>query len=169
MAGDRAGAGRYRQPLYRLYRAAGGDPAICGVIGASVVGVMGDRTGFGVALGLAITRYVLALVAAYVVAVIASKLAPAFGGRESIVQGLKLIAYSATASWIGGVFGLIPVLSFVAIVFSLYSLYLLFIGAAAVMSVPESRAVGYAAAVIVVTIAVYVAVALVGERIISMM
>jgi hypothetical protein len=130
-------------------------PPVCSVIGLSVVGIMGYRMGFGAALGWAITRYVLSLVAVYVAALIASKLAPTFGGRDNLVQGLKLIAYSATASWIGGVFGLIPILSVLGVLMSLYSLYLLFTGAAVVMSVPEDRAVGYSAAVIIATIGVF--------------
>ncbi len=130
-------------------------PPVCSIIGLSVVGIMGYRMGFGTALGGAITRYVLSLVAVYVAALIASKLAPTFGGRDNLVQGLKLIAYSATASWVGGVFGLIPVLWPLGALMSLYSLYLLFTGAAVVMSVPEDRTVGYSAAVIIATIGVF--------------
>jgi Yip1 domain len=130
-------------------------PPLCSVIGLSVVGMMGYRMGFGAALGWAITRYILALVAVYIAALIASKLAQTFGGRDNLVQGLKLIAYSATASWVGGIFALIPVLSILGALMSLYSLYLLFTGAAVVMSVPEDRAVGYSAAVIIATIGVF--------------
>src|SRR5579864_6351989 len=130
-------------------------PPLCGLVGFSVVGFMGYRMGLGTALGGAIVRYVLSLVAVYVAALIAAKLAPAFGGRDSLVQGLKLIAYSATASWIGGVFALIPILSILSLLTSLYSLYLLFTGAAVVMTVPEDRAVGYSAAVIIATIGVF--------------
>jgi hypothetical protein len=130
-------------------------PPVCSAIGLSVVGIMAYRMGFGAALGWAIMRYVLSLVAVYVAALIASKLAPTFGGRDNLVQGLKLIAYSATANWIGGVFGLIPVLSILGVVMSLYSLYLLFTGAAVVMSVPEDRVVGYSAAVVIATMGVF--------------
>jgi hypothetical protein len=128
---------------------------VCGAIGMSVVGIMGFRIGFGTALVSAIVQYILSLIAVYVAALIASKLAPAFGGRDNLVQGLKLIAYSATASWVGGVFALIPLLSILGALVSLYSLYLLFSGAAVMMSVPEDRAVGYAAAVIIATIGVF--------------
>jgi hypothetical protein len=130
-------------------------PPVCSVIGLSVVGIMGYHMGFGAALGWAIMRYVLSLVAVYIAALIASKLAPTFSGQDNLVQGLKLIAYSATASWVGGVFGLIPVLSVLGVLTSVYSLYLLFAGAPVVMSVPEDRAVGYAAAVIIATIGVF--------------
>lgn len=130
-------------------------PPVCSFIGLTVFGFMGYRMGFGAALGWAITRYVLSLVGVYVAALIASKLAPTFGGRDNLVQGLKLIAYSATASWVGGVFALIPLLSILGALMALYSLYLLFTGAAVTMNVPEDRAVGYAAAVIIATIGVF--------------
>lgn len=128
---------------------------VCSAIGLSVIGIMGFHIGFGAALGSAVVQYIFSLIAVYVAALIASKLAPAFGGRDNLVQGLKLIAYSATASWVGGVFGLIPVLSILGFLVSLYSLYLLFSGAAVMMSIPEDRAVGYAAAVIIATIGVF--------------
>jgi hypothetical protein len=130
-------------------------PPVCSVIGLSLVGFMGYRIGFGTALGGAITHYIFSLIAVYIAALIASKLAPTFGGRDNLVQGLKLIAYSATASWVGGLFGLIPLLSILGLLMSLYSLYLLFTGAALVMSVPEDRAVGYSVAVIIATIGVF--------------
>jgi hypothetical protein len=144
-------------------------PPVCGFIGLTVFGFMGFRMGFGDVLGWSITRYVLSLVAVFVAALVASKLAPVFGGRDNLVQGIKLVAFSATASWVGGVFGLIPLLSILGALMSLYSLYLLFTGAAVTMSVPEDRAVGYAAAVIIATIGVflilaYIAASIAGHR-----
>lgn len=130
-------------------------PPVCGAIGLWLIGFMGFHIGFGAALGGAILRYILSLIAIYVAALIASKLAPTFGGRDDLVRGLKLTAYSATASWVGGVFGLIPMLWILHGLMSLYSLYLLFAGAAVMMTVPEDRAVGYAAAVIIATIGVF--------------
>lgn len=130
-------------------------PAVCSFLGMWIIGIMGFHVGFFAGLTSGVVRYVLGLVAVYVAALIASKLAPSFGGREDIVQGIKLIGFAATASWVGGVFGLIPALGILSILTSLYSLYLLFTGAAIVMSVPEDRAVGYAAAVIILTIAVF--------------
>lgn len=130
-------------------------PPVCGFIGFSIVGMGGMHMGFGRGLISALVQYVLSLVAVYVSAFIASKIAPSFGGREDLVQALKLIAFSATASWVGGVFGLLPVLLILSAAMSLYSLYLLFVGAAVVMEVPEDRAVGYSVAVIVLTIGVF--------------
>jgi hypothetical protein len=130
-------------------------PPVCSFIGLSVFGIAGFRMGIGSGLAMAIVHYVLTLVGVYVAALIASKLAPTFGGRDDLVQALKLIAFSATASWVGGIFGLIPLLGILSLLMSLYGLYLLFAGAAIVMSIPEERAVGYGVAVIVCTAAVF--------------
>ena len=130
-------------------------PPVCSFIGMTVVGFAGFRMGLGGALAVAIVHYVMTLISVFVAALIASKLAPTFGGQDNLVQALKLIAFAATASWVGGVFGLIPLLGILSLLMSLYGLYLLFAGAAVVMSIPEDRAVGYGVAVIVCTIAVF--------------
>ncbi len=130
-------------------------PAVCSFLGMWIIGIMGFHVGFFGGLTGAILHYVLGLAAVYVAALVASKLAPTFGGQDNIVQALKLIAFSATASWVGGVFGLIPALGILSLLMSIYSLYLLFTGAALVMNVPEDRAVSYAAAVIILTVGVF--------------
>jgi hypothetical protein len=69
------------------------------------------------------------------------------------VSAFKLAAYAATASWLAGVFTLVPGLSFLSIL-GLYSLYLLYIGAPILMKVPADRALSYTAVVIVVGIVI---------------
>ena len=66
--------------------------------------------GLGVGAGLVgmIVIYAINLAATYVVALLAQFLAPQFGGRADIVDALKLVAYSSTPAWVGGVFNLIP-------------------------------------------------------------
>lgn len=149
---------RYIMPLAAI-------PPVCSFIGLSIIGMAGFRVGIGFGLVTAIVHYIVGLVSVYIAALIASKLAPTFGGRDDMVQGLKLIAYSATAAWVGGLFGLIPVLSILSLVMGLYSLYLLFTGAGVVMSVPEDRAVGYGVAVLVATFAVFIILAYLATRI----
>jgi hypothetical protein len=133
---------------------------------ATTIGTIlfGERIAFTsltnpVPLSTAITRgvaaYVLALVSVFVVSQIISLLAPGFGGQKNDVQALKAAAYSSTAAWLGGVFGLIPALGIVSLIFALYSLYLLYVGLPIVMKVPQDRAMGYTAVVIIVTIVVF--------------
>ena len=102
-----------------------------------------------------VARYVLALLGVFVVSRVISLLAPGFGGQRNDVQGLKAAAYSSTASWVGGIFLLLPALSLVSLIFSLYSLVLLYIGLPIVMKVPQDRAMGYTAVVIIVSIVIF--------------
>lgn len=134
---------------------------ICSTIGMIL---FGQRIAFTsltnpVPLSTAITRgvaaYVLALVSVFGVAQLISLLAPGFGGQKNDVQALKAAAYSSTAAWLGGVFGLIPALGIVSLIFLLYSLYLLYVGLPIVMKVPQDRAMGYTAVVIIAYIVVF--------------
>jgi hypothetical protein len=137
---------------------------ICGTIGMLI---FGQRIAFTsltnpVPISTAITRgvaaYVLALLSTFVVTQIINLLSPNFGGQKNDVQALKAAAYSSTAAWIGGIFALVPALGLVSLIFSLYSLYLLYVGLPIVMKVPQDRAMGYTAVVIIVTIVVFLVV-----------
>ena len=82
---------------------------IAQVIGYSVFGItipfMGTyRVPIGSAITSAIVTYILTLVATYVLALIIDALAPTFNGQRSQIQGLKVAAYSSTASWVAGIF-----------------------------------------------------------------
>src|SRR5690606_3642275 len=129
--------------------------AVAGFIGSLVSGVS-----FGTALVWAIVQYVLAFVAAYVVALIINALAPRFGGRSSADDALKLSVYSSTPSWLAGIFAIVPALAFLAIL-GLYGIYLLYTGAGPLMRVPQERAVGFTAVVILLAIVVMFVIALV--------
>jgi len=133
-------------------------PPLCGWLGFAL---LFHRIGIGPGLGLlaALVRYVLALAGVYVLAIIASKLAPTFGGRDDMNQGLKLIAYSATAAWVSGVLLLLPILAMLSLLLSLYSLYLLYLGVTPTMGVPAERAVPYTVAMIVASVIVFALVA----------
>ena len=54
--------------------------------------------------------FLLSLVMVFVLALIVNALAPTFGGTKNQVQALKLVAYGCTAGFLGGIFGLIPML-----------------------------------------------------------
>jgi hypothetical protein len=142
-------------------------PVICQAIGMSLIGIsipfVGGhyRTPIVTALVRACVLYVLALVAVYLVALIVDALAPSFGGTKNQVQALKVVAYSYTASWIGGIFSLIPALGVVGLLFALYSLYLLFLGLPVLMKSPQDKAVGYTVVVVVVTIIVTIVIGVV--------
>ncbi|MEI9850829.1 MAG: Yip1 family protein [Sphingomonas sp.] len=88
-----------------------------------------------------------------------------FRRQKNSVQALKVAAYSATASWVAGIFGIIPQISFLSIV-GLYSLYLLFVGLPILMRVPKEKAAGYTIVTIVVAIVVYIVVGAISSAVI---
>ena len=106
------------------------------------------------AIAHGVATYVLALLSVLVLSRIISLLASGFGGSRNDVQGLKAAAYASTAAWVGGVFLIFPPLAIVSLIFSLYSLVLLYLGLPIVMKVPQDRAMGYTAVVIIVWIVV---------------
>jgi hypothetical protein len=105
------------------------------------------------ALWTAVVQYGLQLGGVFVFALIIDALAPRFGGQQDRVSAFKLAAYSATASWLAGVFTLIPGLSFLSIL-GLYSLYLLYTGVPVLMRVPAERAMPYTIVIIVIAIVI---------------
>ena len=123
---------------------------IAGLLRAGALGLMAT-------ILIAIVGFVLAIVSVYVLGFIAAKIAPSFGGKDDLSQGLKLVAYSYTAAWVAGILNIIPVVGpIIVLIASLYGLYLLYTGVSPVMSVPKERAVGYTVVVILVAIGVYV-------------
>ena len=132
-------------------------PAVAGFIGGSIIGY----GAFGVSFKVPITQgiaamvvgYALALGGAYVLALIINALAPNFGGTKNMNQALKLAIYSATASWLAGIFSLIPGLSILGLL-GLYSLYLLYTGLPLLMKSPEDKAMTYTIVIVVCAIVI---------------
>jgi hypothetical protein len=135
-------------------------PVICQAIGMSMIGMtipfIGGhyKTPIVSALISAAVLYCFSLVAVYIVALIVDALAPSFGGTKNQVQALKVVAYSYTASWVGGILSLIPALSILGVLFGLYSLYLLYLGLPVLMKSPPDKSLGYTVVVVICTIIV---------------
>lgn len=128
-------------------------PAVAGFIGYSLVGVgaFGVSVRVPVVQGLVsmVVGYALSLAMAFVMALVANALAPRFGGQAQLPRAFQLIAYGATAGWLGGVFSAMPPLAMLGVLAALYSVYLIYRGVPVLMRVPGDRAVGYTAALIV--------------------
>ncbi len=137
-------------------------PAIATFIGTSLVGVgfLGTTYRIPITAGVAqmILSYVLSLGVVYVVALVIDALAPNFGGQKNFMQAFKVAAFTPTASWLAGIFYVIPVLGILAIV-GLYSLYLLYLGLPRLMKAPEDKAIPYTVVVIIVLIVLFIVVA----------
>jgi Yip1 domain len=141
---------------------------IAQVIGYSVFGIsvpfMGTyRVPIGSAITSALVTYVLSLAATYVLALIIDALAPTFNGQKSQIQALKVAAYSSTASWVAGIFHLIPGLRLLTIL-GLYSLYLLYLGLPVLMKSPREKAMAYTAVVILAAIVLFMVIGVIAGR-----
>ncbi|HEV8149360.1 MAG TPA: Yip1 family protein [Gemmatimonadales bacterium] len=143
-------------------------PAIAGLIGLTVFGVsfVGMRVtlGFGDALAGAAVRFVGALLGVYVLALIIDALAPSFGGQKNSTQALKVAVYSSTASWLAGVFLIIPSLGVLSVL-GLYSLYLLYLGLPQLMKSPADKALVYTVVVVVCGVVIFLLVGMLVGRV----
>jgi hypothetical protein len=135
-------------------------PVVCQAIGMSLIGFSIPFVGghykspLGSALMSAAVMYCFALIGVFIISLVVDALAPSFGGTKNSVQALKVVAYAYTASWVGGIFSLLPALSWVALFFGLYSLYLLYLGLPVLMKSPQDKAVGYTVVVIICSIVI---------------
>lgn len=133
------------------------------LIGVSVPFIGTMRVGVLSGLGMAVTSYVLGLVAVYVMALIANALAPTFKGEQSLPQALKLVAYAYTPAWLAGILGILPFLGILALLASLYALYLLYLGLPVMMKCPRDKALGYTAVLVVLGIVAGIVISLVSH------
>ncbi len=128
---------------------------IASAIGMSVFGInvffATVRTPIQWAISAAILHYVLSLIVVYVLGLVIDALATNFGGEKNPLQAFKLAAYSITAVWVVGIFGLLPNLWILGFL-GLYSLYLLYVGLPKLMKSPAEKSLGYTAVVVIVMI-----------------
>ncbi len=121
----------------------------------------------GAGLGIAIASYVIALVVVYVVALIADMLAPSFGGSKDLDGSLKLVAYSMTAAWVGGLFHVVPLVGWlIGLAASVYSIYLFYVGAPIMKKCAPDKAVFFTVAVVLCTLVLQI---LLGSVLMAMM
>jgi hypothetical protein len=128
-------------------------PAVAGFVGLSLIGIGGFGLNLRVPLvsGLVhmVVSYVLSLVLVFVFALVVDALAPTFGGTRNRIAAVKLVAYAMTASFVGGVFALVPSLSVLGLLASVYSIYLLYLGVPVLMKCPPDKAAAYTAVAVV--------------------
>ena len=137
------------------------------VFGHSVLGTT-YRPGIMQAVVTAITSYIITLVGVFILALVIDALAPSFGATKNRIQAFKVAAYSGTAAWIAGIFGLLPGLGFLSLL-GLYSLYLLYLGLPRLMKSPADKAMGYTAVTVVAAIVVAFVSSLVLVPVVAMM
>jgi hypothetical protein len=134
-------------------------PVVAGFIGTMWLGsglVTTGVTGGGLMwwLGFAIAEYVVALVGVFIAAVVIEWLAPKFKSTGTLVDALKVVAYSSTPIWIAGILKLVPLLGLLAIVAAIYAIYLCYLGLPHVMKTPKDQVVIFmiVAAVVIIVV-----------------
>ena len=129
-------------------------PPVCGLTDAALSGRL--RQDLGEALLLAAVAYALTFAVVYALARFADALAPAFGGRRSPPDALKLVVYSKTPAWLAGAFALYSNLGVLSLL-GFYALYVLWIGAPAMMKTPRGKTPHYVGAVAIGAFAIHFA------------
>ncbi len=131
-------------------------PAVAAFIGFSLIGTSGFGVSYRlpIAAGVAhmIVSYVLSLGMVYVLALIIDALAPTFGGQKNFMQAFKVAAFAPTASWLAGIFYIVPALGILAVLGGLYSLFLLYAGLAPLMKTSQEKSIAYTVVVILAAI-----------------
>jgi len=131
-------------------------PAIAGFIGMTLIGYsmfgVTVRTPLVAGVATLILGYALSLVMVYVIALIADALAPSFQGQKNFFNAFKLIAFSMTPGFLGGVFSLLPALAVLGLLASLYGIYLLYLGVPTLIKVPQDKAVPYTVVLVICAI-----------------
>ena len=120
--------------------------AVAALIGFGVIGVpVGPAKVASMSLGLrqAVLQLVSMIGGAYLTAFIVNSLAEKYASQKNMDQALSLIAYAYTPACLGGIFQIIPSMSFIGSLAGLYSLYLLYIGLPVLMKTPPEKKTGY--------------------------
>lgn len=133
-------------------------PPLASYLGLVIFGVEIPFTGgtyrvpiFG-GLISAIIQYAGSLVTLGIVAFVIQKLGPSFKAAPSFDDALRLVAFSATASYVGGILSIVPLLGLLGILFGLYSLYTFYVGFGPMTRVPDEKRLMYFGATIVTSI-----------------
>lgn len=131
-------------------------PAVCSFIGLSLVGIGGFgfnfRIPFASGLAMMITTYILSIIMTFGMGWLASVLAPTFGGKSDLVQGLKLAVFGGTPMMLAGIFNILPALSIVGLLVALYSLYVIYLGLPMLMKNPQGKTIPYMVVLIIASI-----------------
>jgi len=134
-------------------------PAVAAFIGYGLIGysAFGVHVGsFSLGVRQAIMQYATMLGGTYLTAFVIDMLAANFGARKDLNRAFSLVAYAYTPMFVGGMFYLLPSLSWIASLAGLYGLYLLYIGLQPMMKAPAEKQTTYFVVSLIVTIVVSV-------------
>jgi len=136
--------------------------AVCRFIGTTMIGMpaLAGTVRIGMVRGFssAFVSWMLALLGAYLAAIVINKLSPTFQSRGGTTQALKLVVYAATPVWIGGILNLVPAFFLLQVLIAFYAVYLFYLGLPILMQTPADKVIPFmvVAAVVVVVLAVVI-------------
>ncbi|HMH21822.1 MAG TPA: Yip1 family protein [Puia sp.] len=142
-------------------------PAVALFIGFGLIGIgtgFGRFSDIGFGARLGVQSFVGSIIGYYLCTYVIDALAPTFGSEKNIGRSAQLVAYSFTASWVAGIFSILPSLRILSIL-GLYGVYLIYEGIPVMKKTPEDKRIGYLVLTAVVLIVITYVVALVLERI----
>jgi hypothetical protein len=145
-------------------------PAVCRVVGLlsfrgfEIFGVRYQPSFIGI-IGDGVASYALTLISVYLLALVIDQFAPQFGGERSRTQAFKVAAYSGTAFWVSGIFGLLPTVGgLFTLLGMIYSLYLLYLGLPKLMRSAPAFQLNYFALTLVASILMAIVIGVVTSR-----
>ena len=138
---------------------------------AKVIGTLifaGGVVPIGTTIIGAVVQYLLAIIIFVPLsAFLAALVAGWFGGVNEFGRGLKLVAYGSTASYVAGIFYIVPVLGLLALVAAIYGIFIFYTGITPTMNVPEGRRIGYIIALIIIWVVVFVVIGIISALILG--
>jgi hypothetical protein len=90
-----------------------------------------------------VAGYVVSLISPLVGAAVLHWLAPRFRSTGTVVDALKLVAYSSTPIWVAGAVNLVPVFSPLVALGVIYGIYLFYLGLPVIMKTPLEQVVPF--------------------------
>lgn len=140
-------------------------PAIIGLLASLLIGALLSQYMGGIMPALTTTAlisqtisgYFIGLLLVFAMGHVINAISPSFNGRQDIVQSMKLIVYSSTATWVASLLLIIPVLGFLAYFGGIaYAIYLLYLGLSPVLNVPKEKVAGMTVVVVLAYIVIAV-------------
>jgi hypothetical protein len=120
-------------------------PAIAYFIGYGLIGIDAyfyQLGGIKWGIILAAISFLSSLGTYFISAYAMDALAPSFGSAKNLGRSAQLVAYSYTASWVAGIFYILPSLSRLAIL-GAYGIYLFYVGLPIIKKTPEDKRITY--------------------------
>jgi hypothetical protein len=139
-------------------------PAVAAFVGYGLVGYsVFDVRVHSIAWGIrqAVSQFIVMSAGVYLAAFVINALAESFSAKKNINNAFALVAYAYTPMFIGGIFYVLPSLSWLSSVAGLYGLYLLYTGLQPMMKNPAEKTVGYFIVSLVVTVLIAVVLSIV--------